>query len=52
VPDGAEYLPLGDAAGTAGVTIARKDAVSQTVVGVKKGTYSQALVGNGFAASA
>ena len=52
VADGTEYLPLGDRPGAAGVTIARTGAVSQTVVGVKKGTYSQAVVGDGFAASA
>ena len=55
VADGAEYLPLGDSGslpGAGGVTIARKGSVSQTVTGVKKGTYSQAVVGSGFAASA
>ena len=52
VPEGAEYLPLGDRSGVAGVTVARTGAVSQTMVGVKKGTYRQAVVGDGFAASA
>jgi hypothetical protein len=52
VVEGAEYLPLGDRPGVGGITIAREGSVSQTVVGVKKGRYSQAVVGSGFAASA